>query len=182
MTVELPLQIRSGDIPLTGEVEGYIRERSDRLRSFAEGITGCRVTIEAPINHHQKGGPYAVSINVVLPGAQLVVNRRSDANLHAAIRQAFDAVARQLEDHVRRVRGQVKAEVAPPHGRISRLFPEDGYGFITSDDNREVYFHRNSVLAPGFDSLELGQEVRYAEEAGDRGPQASTVTPVKAQR
>ncbi len=179
MTLEMPLQIRSGEIPLTAEIEGYIRERGERLQSFAGGITGCRVTIEAPVSHHQKGGPYAVSVNLLLPGAQLVVNRRTDANLHAAIRQAFDAAGRQLEDHVRRVRGQVKAEVLPPRGHVTRLFAGDGYGFIRSEDNREIYFHRNSVLPPGFDSLEVGQEVRYAEEAGDHGPQASTVTPVK---
>lgn len=182
MTLETPLQIRSGDIPLAAEVERYIRERSERLQAFAGSITGCRVTIEAPVNHHQQGGPFAVSINLLLPGAQLVVNRQSDANLHAAIRHAFDAASRQLEDHVRRVRGQVKAEVSPPHGWVSRLFPAEGYGFITSDDNREIYFHRNSVLPPGFDSLEAGQEVRFAEEPGDRGPQASSITPLKGRR
>lgn len=182
MTLEMPLQIRSGDVPLTAEIEAYVRERSERLQAFGGDIMSCRVTIDAPVNHHQKGGPYEVSINIVLAGAQLVVNRQADASLHAAIRHAFDAASRQLEDHLRRQRGQVKAEVAPPTGRISRLFAEEGYGFITSEDNREVYFHRNSVLPPGFEGLEVGQEVRFAEERGDRGPQASTVTPLKNHR
>ena len=46
---------------------------------------------------------------------------------------------------------------------------------ILTLDGREVYFHKNSVLAPGFDHLEVGHEVHFAEEMGEKGPQASTV-------
>jgi cold shock CspA family protein len=56
-----------------------------------------------------------------------------------------------------------------------RLFPEDGFGFLEAPDGREVYFHRNSVLE-GFETLEVGSEVRFAEEQGIEGPQASTVS------
>ena len=182
MTLDMPLHIKSGEIPLAPEIEAYIRERSERLRTFASGMTSCRVTLDAPVGHHRKGGPYEVSISLLVPGAQLVVNRQVDASLHAAIRQAFDSAARQVEDHVRRQRGQVKVEEVPPRGRIARLFAREGYGFITSEDNREIYFHRNAVLTPGFGELQVGQEVRFAEEQGDRGPQASTVTVVKNQR
>jgi cold shock CspA family protein len=179
MTLEMPLHIKAGDIPLTPEIEAYIRERSERLQAFASGITSCRVTLDAPLGHHQKGGPYEVSISVLVPGAQMVVNRQSDPSLHAATRHAFDAASRQVEDYVRRQRGQVKVEEVPPRGHVTRLFPEEGYGFITSEDNREIYFHRNAVLPPGFGELSVGQEVRFAEEQGDHGPQASTVTVAK---
>jgi cold shock CspA family protein len=72
-------------------------------------------------------------------------------------------------------RGEVKTPAGPPQGRVVRLFPEDGFGFLEAPDGREVYFHRNSVLE-GFDSLEVGSEVRFAEEQGIEGPQASTVS------
>ncbi len=176
MTLDTPLHIKAGDIPLAPEIEAYIRERTERLQALASGMTSCRVTLDAPVGHHQKGGPYEVSISVLLPGAQLVVNRQSDPSLHAAIRHAFDAASRQVEDYLRRQRGQVKVEEVSPRGRIARLFPEEGYGFIASEDRREIYFHRNAVLPPGFGGLAVGQEVRFVEEQGDRGPQASTVT------
>jgi len=182
MTLEMPLEIRAEDIPVTAEIEAYVRERSERLQTLASGVTSCRVTLEAPVGHHQKGGPYEVSISILVPGAKLVVNRQADPSLHVAIRHAFDAISRQVEDYLRRQRGQVKVEDVPPHGRITRLFPEEGYGFITTDDDREVYFHRNAVLPPGFGELAVGQEVRFAEEQGDRGPQASTVTAARNHR
>jgi len=48
-------------------------------------------------------------------------------------------------------------------------------GFIATADGQELYFHRNSVLEDAFDRLEVGTEVRFAEEQGNEGPQASTV-------
>jgi cold shock CspA family protein len=49
------------------------------------------------------------------------------------------------------------------------------YGFLTSDDGREIYFHKNSVLGRAFPPLHVGTAVRFVEEAGEKGPQASTV-------
>jgi cold shock CspA family protein len=68
-----------------------------------------------------------------------------------------------------------KVKATFPRGRVIRLFREEGYGFLETPDGREIYFHRNSVLHPGFDRLEIGTEVRFAEEEGEKGPQASTV-------
>jgi cold shock CspA family protein len=82
---------------------------------------------------------------------------------------------RRLEDHSRRQRGSVKTHEGPPQARVSRLFPEEGYGFLETPDGAEIYFHRNSVLGAGFDRLEIGAEVRYVMEQGEKGPQASTV-------
>jgi cold shock CspA family protein len=61
---------------------------------------------------------------------------------------------------------------------VISLHPEEDYGKIGTPDGRVIYFHRNSVLNGGFDALEVGNEVRFAEEAGDLGPQASSVSPV----
>jgi len=60
-------------------------------------------------------------------------------------------------------------------GFVARTFPADGYGFIRTLDHREIYFHRNSVFNNGFDAIEEGMGVRYYEEMGQNGPQASTV-------
>ena len=58
---------------------------------------------------------------------------------------------------------------------ITKLFQDRGYGFLESEDGREIYFHKNSVLDGRFEKLQIGAKVRYAEEDGDKGPQASTV-------
>ena len=68
-----------------------------------------------------------------------------------------------------------KATVRPARGKVARLFSEAGYGFLTADDGHEVYFHRNSVLADEFDLLETGDEVKFTEEPGEKGPQASSL-------
>ena len=59
--------------------------------------------------------------------------------------------------------------------RVARLFPAQGYGFLETVDHREVYFHRNAVLDPGYDRLEVGNEVQFVEEQGAQGPQARMV-------
>ena len=92
-----------------------------------------------------------------------------------SIRDAFDALRRQLEQYAGRRRGEVKAHAAPPHGRIAELSPEQDFGRIETPDGRMIYFHRNSVLDADFNRLEIGDAVHFSEEAGELGPQASTV-------
>ena len=72
----------------------------------------------------------------------------------------------------------MKAHVAPLEGRVAQLLPDASAGFLAAADGHRVYFHRNAVLPPGFDALEPGREVRFVEEQGAEGPQASRVQPV----
>jgi ribosomal subunit interface protein len=174
--MKLPLQVTLRDVSPSEAVEGYIRERAAKLDSFYDRIMGCRVVVEAPVRHHRKGGPYKVRIDVTVPGDELVVDRQVDEDLYVAIRDAFHAARRRLEDHAHRQRGAVKVHEAAPHARVGKLFSEEGYGFLETPDGREIYFHRNSVIGSDFDRLEIGTEVRFAEETGEQGPQASTVT------
>ena len=92
-----------------------------------------------------------------------------------AIRDAFNAARRLLEDYVRIRRNKVKVHEAEPHGRITQLFPQQDYGIIETPGGREIYFHRNSILNANFDKLEEGSSVGFSEEMGDNGPQESTV-------
>ena len=115
---------------------------------------------------------------MTVPGAELVVTRQENEELQVAIRDAFNAAQRRLRDYARRQRGEVKTLETPPQAVVSQLFAAEGYGFLSTPDGRGIYFHRHSVLAPGFDQLAIGTEVRFAEELGDKGPQASTVTMV----
>ena len=180
--MELSLQITTRNVSISEAANADIREKAAKLDSFYDRIIGCRVTVEAPHRHQQKGIHYNVRIDLTVPGAELVVKREPNEDIYVAIRDAFDAARRQLEDFAHRQRGDVKTREAAPHARVSKLFPERGYGFLEAQDGREVYFHRNSVLNGGFDRLEVGMEVRFSEEEGEEGPQASTVALVGKRR
>jgi cold shock CspA family protein len=99
--------------------------------------------------------------------------RHSD--LSFAINDAFKRARRRLQDRVRRLQGQVKQHDAQPIGRVARLDEAGEFGIIEAADGQEIYFHRNSVLGNAFGKLKVGTRVTYVEEAGDKGPQTSTV-------
>jgi cold shock CspA family protein len=118
-----------------------------------------------------------VHIDIKIPGGgELVVNRAQNEDIYVAIRDAFNAASRQLEDHVRVQRGDVKSHDVPHVGRVIQMVPVQGYGFIETPDRRQIYFHRNSVAQPGFDRLEISTEVEFVEEMGNEGPQARMVS------
>jgi len=172
--MQLPLQITARDISLSEAAEADIRAKAANLDTYYDGIMACRVVVEGPGRHHRKG-PFTVRIDLSVPGTELVVDHQADEDLYVAIRDAFDAARRRVEDYARRQRGAVKSHEETHRARVSRLSSEEGYGFLETADGREIYFHRHSVLHPGFDRLAIGTEVRFVEEPGEKGPQASTV-------
>jgi cold shock CspA family protein/ribosome-associated translation inhibitor RaiA len=166
-------------------LESLIRAEIADLERLFDGIVACRVAVEAPNPHHRHGGIYRVSIDLHVPREEIAIGRapgdhpeHSDA--YVAVRDAFTAARRRLQDYVRQLKGQVKTREAPPHGRVIHLEPDLEYGRLATEDGREIYFHRHSVLG-GIERLALGAEVRFHEEQGLKGPQASTVEPVGAQ-
>jgi ribosomal subunit interface protein len=178
--MQLPLQISFRNMPPSPAVETDIREKVAKLEEFDDRIISARVVVETPHRRHRQGKLFHVRITLRVPGCEIVVSREPAAHhayedVYVAIRDAFDDARRQLEDHAREARADVKAHEPQPVGRLTTLQPADGFGFITTPDGREVYFHRNSLVDADFDELHIGDEVRFAEEAGDRGPQASTV-------
>jgi ribosome-associated translation inhibitor RaiA/cold shock CspA family protein len=171
-----PLQINARNFRLPEALESEIREKAVKLESYFPRIVRGRIAIEAPLRHHRTGGPYQVRLTLTVPGSELVVTHHSDKDPYLASRDAFDAMGRQLEEYARQRRGVVKNHEEPLlEGRVIKLFHTEGYGFLETTDEREIYFHRNSVLAPGFDHVAIGAVVRFAEEQGAEGPQASTV-------
>jgi cold shock CspA family protein/ribosome-associated translation inhibitor RaiA len=173
--MELPLQITAQNFALAPADERAIRDAAAKLDEFASRILSCRVVIEVPKGRGHSGRQYRIHVKLEVPGDEIVVRRLSDEAMPAAVQKAFKAVGRRLQDHVRRQRGDVKLPRRAPRGVITRLFPWEGYGFLTSADGREIYFDRRSVLNDAFDHLQEGAQVRYVEEPGEQGPQASTV-------
>ena len=79
---------------------------------------------------------------------------------------------------------EVNVRLALPNGRevnVGRTAQADErqasgeFGFLEAADGHEVYFHRNSVLDGAYNRLAVGTHVAFAEEMGEKGPQASTV-------
>lgn len=173
--MQLPLEMTVRHVNVSEAAKEDIRKKAALLDKGYDRIIRCHVIVDTPHRHQTKGLLYDVRINITVPDAELVIKRESNEDLSVAIRDAFDAARRRLEDFAQRQRGEVKRHETPPHGRVVQLFPEEGYGFLETPDGREIYFHRNSVLNGGFKQLTIGSEVRFAEEEGEKGPQASTV-------
>ncbi len=183
--MQLPLQITFRHMDPSPALEARIRQRAEELDRFFDRITACHVTVECGNRRHQQGNVFEVRIDLTVPGAEIVVGRDSGANhahedAHVAVRDAFDAARRRLEDHVRDRRGDVKRHAVPDHGRIARLLPDRDCGFIVTAAGDEIYFHRNSVAGGAFDKLEIGAEVRFVAQSSEsaQGDQASTVVPL----
>jgi ribosomal subunit interface protein len=107
--MKIPLQVTFRDMPPSDAVETRIREKADKLNRFYDRIMGCRVVIEMPQRHKHQGKLHTIRIDLTVPGAELVANHTEDEDVYVAIRDAFTAITRQLEDYARRQRGEVKS-------------------------------------------------------------------------
>lgn len=185
--MQAPLEISFKNMESSQAVVDDIHQRVAKLDHFFENVTSCHVSVEAPHKHHRKGRQWRVRILINVPGRQLAVSNEPGENyshedLGVALRDAFNAAVRQLQDYARTLRGDVKAhEPAQTEGRVARLFADDGYGFIDAGPLGEVYFHRNSVVGDRFAELEPGSRVSFvmAEGESEHGAQASTVHPLR---
>ena len=97
--MELPLTITAHDITLPEAIEAAIREKASKLEKVNGRLIGCHVTVEGPGRHHRHGGPFKVRIDISVPGSELVINQKESTDLPVAIRDAFDAARRRLEEH-----------------------------------------------------------------------------------
>ncbi|OYW31358.1 MAG: hypothetical protein B7Z47_01305 [Chthoniobacter sp. 12-60-6] len=126
--METPTQITFRHMDVSPAVEARILEEVLGLDRCYDRITSCHVVVEAPHHHQQHGHTFHVSIDLHVPGSQIEVNHTPhgcageshapDAghrDVYVAIRDAFAAARRQLQDYARILRGDVKhhAEKAP---------------------------------------------------------------------
>jgi len=103
----VPLQVTFRKMAPSPFVRARIKERADKLIRFHDRIVGCRVVVEAPHRHHHKGKLFSIAVEVKLPGGNLTSHRNpgghhSHEDIYVAIRDAFDAVERQIQDFARR--------------------------------------------------------------------------------
>lgn len=181
--MQKPLEVSYRNLEGSPAIEQHIQARVQHLERLAPNLIGCKVMVEAPHRQHHQGKIYHVRVQVTLPGHEVVASRdpaehHAHEDLYVALRDAFDAAERQVQDVLRHMRGQVKQHAVPDHGRISALAGDGSSGRIAAADGRDLYFHRNALVEGEFDRLQVGDEVRFVAEEGDDGPQASSVHPV----
>ena len=178
--MKLPLQVSFHNTDPAPAIEDAVRERAARLDRYCDHITSCRVVIDTPHKHHRKGNLYQVRLDITVPGYEIAVSREAAGHeaakhLPDAIKDAFSAADRLLEDYVRRRRQDVKRHDGLSHARVRTIETGQDFGFLETLDGQEVYFHKNSLVNADFESLAPGTEVAFVEEVGEKGLQATTV-------
>lgn len=177
--MQTPVAIDFQGMQAVETVRDIIARHVAELESRFGRITAARVVLKGPGGHQRTGGLYEINIHLALPnGGEVNISRtpRADerhADIDFAINDAFKRARRQLQDRVRHLQSQIKTHAEPPIGTVTTL--KNDFGFLQATDGHEVYFHRNSVLNDGFARLKIGTRVTFAEEMGEKGPQASTV-------
>jgi cold shock CspA family protein/ribosome-associated translation inhibitor RaiA len=178
--MQVPLEVTYQGVDRSDWSENFVREQVDRLNRYAGEMIACRVAIEKPHQHRNKGNPYHVRVEVTLPPRKDLVavsepkTVPASSELRNVIRDAFRAMEKQLKKTRQQRRYDVKVHDAPS-AFVVRLFEGEDYGFLKTTSGEEIYFHRNSVLHGDFDRLGIGTRVRFEVEEGEKGLQASTV-------
>ena len=174
--MKTPLQITFRGFEHSDALETHIREKAGKLESFFDPIISCRVVVELPHQHKNHGKAFNVRIDIGVPGNEIVVNRDEHEDVYVALRDGFDAAKRQLEDYGQRLRRETKTHPQEHTGLVTRLFPEDGYGFIRRADGDELYFSFDNLVNVAFDQIKAGDEVKFIEEMAAEGTQAKRVS------
>jgi ribosome-associated translation inhibitor RaiA/cold shock CspA family protein len=178
--MNLPLQVTFRHMDPSPALEERIRKLMGRLEKFSAHILHCQVVVEEPHQHGRQGSLFEFRIEITVPDEKILITQAHDLdhaheNAYVSLRDAFRTARRKLEDYERKQRQQIKAHVEPLQGRICEVDPRRSFGRIETDDGRLFYFHRNSLARGRLEDLVTGLRVRFSEQAGDLGPQASAV-------
>jgi len=187
--MQTPVEITWHNMDPIPHVAKRIDERVERLEQFFGRIIRCHVVVEAPHQRRRQGNQYEVRVDVTTPSGDLSINRKpGDDQAHfdllVAIRDAFDAMERQLRRWKDEHTGRPETHEAPLQGRIAEIDHNVGFGQIDTTDGRSIYFHSNSVVTGDFDKLSVGDVVELVVALRDdaEGLHASTVRSIGTQR
>jgi hypothetical protein len=115
--VQIAPSITFHDMPAISGLEAEVLDHVRKLEQFFDGIIACHVVLSGPHRRH-KGGLYGVRIDLTVPGETIVIDREpgldhAHQDARVAVRDAFHAARRRLQDYVRRMRGYVKRHEEP---------------------------------------------------------------------
>ena len=112
--MQVPIEINARHVRLTDHLEALIHERVAHLEHYYPRLIRCHVILEGPSGHHRNGAPFDVRIDLRVPGKEIAVSHKQSDDLQVAIRDAFDAARRQLQDYAAKQRGDTKNHEPPP--------------------------------------------------------------------
>jgi len=173
----MPVQVTIRDFPHSQAIESHIRKKAEKIHNL-QHANHCKIVVTIPQKHKHQGKLYCVRIDLTVPGKEIVVNRQLDEDVYVAIRDAFNALSRQVKNHMHKRRGEVKTHPNEARGVIQKLFPKEGYGFIQELDGSEHYFSSSNINGSDFDQLKVGNAVTFISVLAGDGMQANRVTVV----
>lgn len=175
--MELKIEAKNLDIRKSWQ-EKIEEERNKLTRHYASLVLHLRVTIEATPGY--KEGGHEVRVVATVPNDTVVVKRWGES-VRPLLVEAFDVLGLQLKEIVKKKQNHKSAKVqggtadARISGIVRKIFPEEAYGFIVTDDKLDVFFHANALRDVEMNDIAEGDEVLFAMEEGDKGPQATWV-------
>jgi len=177
----MELQVEGRNLEIRKAWQEKIEEEKVRLDRHHPGLVHhLRVSIEETSQH--KEGGHEVRLVASVPNDTVVVKRKGET-VRPLLVEAFDTLGLQLKELQRKRRQTSKepegAAAGPEMGTIKKLFPYESYGFIMTMAGKEVYFHENSLKDVSMEQLAEGDEVRFGEGEGDKGPTAAWVRVAK---
>ncbi|HET6308362.1 MAG TPA: HPF/RaiA family ribosome-associated protein [Rhodopila sp.] len=182
--MDRPLEIAFHNLQSSPAVEAELREQVGKLERRFGRLVGCRVSVEMLHRQHRTGNLFEVHVVLSLPGQSLAVSRQplkarerhAHPDIHAAIRDAFNAAHQQLASFKGRIRSDTSCPSASAlTGLVALIEPGADHGFILTSTGSQVYFHRDSVTNGRFEELREGDVVHYVEVDGAAGPTAEKV-------
>lgn len=121
--MNLPFTLQFDGLAHSDAVEDLARSRVEHLERHFADLTACRVAISRESRHGQAGGFFSARVAMTLPGRELIVSHAHEHDAYIALRDAFDAVSRRLEDSEQVRRGRVKT-----HATLSGRRSDDAAG------------------------------------------------------
>jgi len=188
--MQVPPEIAFRGLEPTDSLKDLILEGIEKLEKVYPNLISCRTVVADDTPGRHSGQTYRVRLELGIPNHTVIVDKSDPDSIEhkdvgQAIREAFSIARKRLLEMKERQRGEENIQELPPHGRITRLLMDDTgvrYGFLESQEGRQIYFHEEALVDVDYDDLEVGDEVRYAAAEGDEGPQASTVAPLDPHR
>jgi ribosomal subunit interface protein len=112
--MKLPLQITLRHMDASPVLQRRIRELASRLDRFSEHVMRCHVIVEPPAHHKHQGFLYDFRIDIMVPDEEIAIRHahpaeRAHEDPYVALRDAFRAARRKLEDYERKRRSHVKS-------------------------------------------------------------------------
>lgn len=183
--MKVPPEITYRDVEKTDAIEALVREKMAKLEQVCDHISSCHVALEKINDRPRDSSPYRVRLDITVPPGHEVVaesnpgGRNQYLEIDALIRDTFEIAWRQLRELSRQQREFDRAKTndgaQDTTALVTKLFPEQGYGFLKTLSGEDIYFHRNSVVHDDFDRLKVGTGVRFEATEGNQGLQATTV-------